>query len=276
MGGRVPLGYDRSQGKLVINPEEFERVRLIFNLYLELGCVSKLKDRSIERQVRSKAQISKIRRRFGGVCYSRGALYQILKNRAYVGEIQHRDQHYPGEHQAILPREIWDRVRMQLGSTNQGRRTGLAASSRSLLVGLLRDEHGRRFTPSHTLKNRRRYRYYFCRPMANPNDSSGTATIRLPGHNIELQVQRRLRAFLSWSTEVMDQQASGERRPSGCVHRIVRDQERYIAGRYFPPGNPSRDETPRTCNPPGGFLRLEPNSTPASTYTLAEGHRSRP
>jgi hypothetical protein len=61
-------------------------------------------------------------------------------------------------------------------------------------------------------------------------------------------VQRRLRAFLRSSTEVMDQQASGERRPSCCVHRIVRDQERYIAGRYFPPGNPSRDETPRTCN----------------------------
>ena len=99
MGGRVPLGYDRSQGKLVINPEEFERVGLIFNLYLELGCVSKLKDRLIELQVRSKAQISKTGRRFGGVCYSRGALCQILKNRTYIGEIQHRDQHYPGEHQ---------------------------------------------------------------------------------------------------------------------------------------------------------------------------------
>ena len=86
-GWEGALGYDRSQGKLVINPEEFERVRLIFNLYLELGCVSKLKDRSIELQVRSKAQISKTRRRFGGVCYSRGALYQILKNRTYIGEI---------------------------------------------------------------------------------------------------------------------------------------------------------------------------------------------
>jgi DNA invertase Pin-like site-specific DNA recombinase len=221
MGGNVPLGYDRSQGKLVINPEESERVRLMFNLYLELGCVSKLKDRLIDLQVRSKARVSKTGKRFGGVCYSRGALYQLLKNPTYIGEIQHRDQQYPGEHQAILSRETWDKVQTQLRSTNQGRRTGLEASSTSLLTGLLRNEHGKRFTPSHTLKNGKRYRYYVWRRIAtNPNRRTPTTPIRLPAHDIELQVQRRLRAFLSSSTQVMDYVGRGDEGPA-VVHELV-------------------------------------------------------
>ena len=40
MGGTVPLGYDVKDRKLVINADEAERVRLIFERYLALGCVS--------------------------------------------------------------------------------------------------------------------------------------------------------------------------------------------------------------------------------------------
>src|SRR4051794_32966415 len=42
MGGPVPLGYDVENKKLVMNPEEAERVRLIFRRSLELGCLTKL------------------------------------------------------------------------------------------------------------------------------------------------------------------------------------------------------------------------------------------
>ena len=36
MGGQVPLGYDLHDRQLRVNPEEADRVRLIFHLYLEL------------------------------------------------------------------------------------------------------------------------------------------------------------------------------------------------------------------------------------------------
>ena len=82
----------------------------LFRLYLELGCVSKLKARLDRGDVKSKIRISAASNRSGGTPYSRGALYKILQNPIYLGEIRHRKQSYPGEHEAIVPRELWERV----------------------------------------------------------------------------------------------------------------------------------------------------------------------
>jgi len=43
MGGVVPLGYALNDRHLVIDPSEAKRVKRIFDLYLELGCVMKLR-----------------------------------------------------------------------------------------------------------------------------------------------------------------------------------------------------------------------------------------
>ena len=43
MGGTIPLGYDVTDRKLIVNAAEAETVRLIFERYLALGCVSKLR-----------------------------------------------------------------------------------------------------------------------------------------------------------------------------------------------------------------------------------------
>lgn len=111
MGGMVPLGYDLKDHHLIINKQEAEHVREIFRLYLELGCVKKLKAQLDRRGVKSKIRISRSNRSTGGTAYSRGALYKILQNRIYLGEIPHKEQSYPGEHSAIVDRELWERVR---------------------------------------------------------------------------------------------------------------------------------------------------------------------
>jgi site-specific DNA recombinase len=46
----------------------------------------------------------------------------------------------------------------------------------SLLAGMLTDRHGGRFTPSRTVKNGRRYRYYV---SAAPTTEAGTGGWRL-------------------------------------------------------------------------------------------------
>jgi len=162
MGGTVPLGYDVKDRKLVVNLDDAKMVVRLFKLYLELRCVSKLKARLDQEGIKSKSRTSAAGNQLGGTWYCRGALYQILKSRIYLGEIPHRGQNHPGEHAAIVPRELWDRVQAQLKSDHQGRRNGLKANSPSLLVGLLQDAEGNRFTPCHTTKNGRRYRYYVC------------------------------------------------------------------------------------------------------------------
>jgi site-specific DNA recombinase len=86
MGGNIPLGYDVNDRKLIVNPQEAEFVLHLFNLYLELGCVSKLKSGLDREGSKTKLRTSVSGKRSGGTSYSRGALYKILKNRIYVGE----------------------------------------------------------------------------------------------------------------------------------------------------------------------------------------------
>ncbi len=55
--------------------------------------------------------IAKIGTRFsGGHSFSRGALYALLYNPIYVGEIRHKNLRHPGQHQTIVDRAEWERT----------------------------------------------------------------------------------------------------------------------------------------------------------------------
>ena len=95
MGGVVPLGYEVRDRKLIIVPEEAERVRHIFARYLELGSVYALQAELVAQGIRTKARTLKDGRAFGNTNFSRGSMYQMLANRIYLGEITHRGKACP-------------------------------------------------------------------------------------------------------------------------------------------------------------------------------------
>jgi site-specific DNA recombinase len=95
MGGVPPLGYRAEDRKLVIVDREAEIVRAIFRRYAELGSVRLLKQELEARGINSKAWNSASGRIIGGKPFSRGALYLILQNRTYLGEIVHNGQSHP-------------------------------------------------------------------------------------------------------------------------------------------------------------------------------------
>jgi len=136
MGGSVPLGYNLEGRKLAPNPNEVELIVKIFSLYLELGCVRKLAERLDRERIRTKVWRTRTGARLGGVAFARGALYHLLRNRLHIGEIRHRDQWYPGEHDGILPLSLWDRVQAQLNSNLTRRRNRVREQASSLLTGL--------------------------------------------------------------------------------------------------------------------------------------------
>ncbi len=105
MGGTVPLGYDLDDRRLVINKAEAPLVRQIYQRYLELGSVRLLKQDLDQRGVASKVRFSRKGTSSGGKSFSRGALYQLLSNPIYLGEIRHKQERHPGQHQPILERE---------------------------------------------------------------------------------------------------------------------------------------------------------------------------
>ena len=137
MGGLVPLGYDLEDRKLVPNPKEVALVSKIFSLYLELGCVRKLAERLDREEIRSKVWITRTGARLGGATFARGALYNLLRNRLYIGAIRHRDQWYAGEHKGIVPRSLWDRVQAQLNNNLRKRWNRVRERASSLLTGLV-------------------------------------------------------------------------------------------------------------------------------------------
>jgi site-specific DNA recombinase len=195
MGGYVPLGYDCVERELVVNPVEADTVRRIFRQYLRLGCVSRLKDFLDHKGVHSKVRTGIAGRMSGGRGYSRGALYHLLNNRIYVGEIVHRGQVYPGQHRPIVPRKLWDRVASRLQENNQAHRAEKSNSTTSLLTGRLFDVNGARFTPTHSVKNAKRYRYYTSQAVINRAGNKPTIT-RLPAQDLEQFVKSQIHRLL--------------------------------------------------------------------------------
>ena len=116
MGGVPPLGYRAEDRKLVVLDAEAELVRSIFRRYAELGSVRLLKEELKTRGINSKSWTSASGRCIAGKPFSRGALYLILQNRIYLGEIVHRGQSHPGEHTPIIDQLLWDAAQAQLAS----------------------------------------------------------------------------------------------------------------------------------------------------------------
>jgi DNA invertase Pin-like site-specific DNA recombinase len=195
MGGRIPLGYDVVDRKLVINESEAETIRLIYRRYLEVGNVHELRAVLDAEGIRSKRQIWSNGRISGGVSFERGALYHLLTSRLYRGEIVHHENVYPGEHEAIVPQDLWDAVQVHMQDQTVKRHNRELSTESSLLAGRIRDCHGRRMTPSHATKGSRRYRYYVT-PAHEVTDPA-IRPFRIPAGEIEAAVMDGLKHLLS-------------------------------------------------------------------------------
>ena len=161
MGGVPPLGYDAQDHTLLVNEAEADTVRAIFRRYLALGSVHGLCAELQAQGVLSKRFVSVTGRVFGGVPLSRGALFHLLQNRHYLGEITHKGQSHPGLHPPIVDRAIFDRVQAQLAKHRVRRRKRTAKAAEHLLTGLIFDQEGRRFSPTFsTGRSGRIHRYY--------------------------------------------------------------------------------------------------------------------
>jgi DNA invertase Pin-like site-specific DNA recombinase len=209
MGGRVPLGYDVCDRKLVINEPEAETVRHIMRRYLSLGSVRALMEDLKASGIRTKPQRLGDGGVRGGVPFARGPLYHFLRNRLYIGEIPHHDQSYPGEHQAIVDRALFDEVQALLANNAVVQNSGGGAAHPSLLAGMIRDAEGRPLSPSHASKpsrsvqgGRQRYRYYVSNE-ATPTETAARV-MRLRATELERAVVQAVSLTLDQAQPVQE------------------------------------------------------------------------
>jgi len=197
MGGSPPLGYDVSCRKLIVNEAEATTVRHIFRRYVELGCGRLLLAELTRTDVRTK-----VRSDWGGMHFTRGSLFYLLNNRAYLGEARHRDQWYPGEHDCIVDQQLWDEVQTVLNRNRAAEVRAKARTKKSVLAGMLVDEQGRRMVPSHTKRGGRAYRYYV---TVSDEVTAACPAARVPAWDLEQAVLGRLAEFMGSHAELSNQ-----------------------------------------------------------------------
>ena len=198
MGGWAPLGYDVKDRKLVVNEAEAATVRTIFERFAKIGSVTKL-----VRELRAEGGITAS----SGKLVDKGYLYKLLNNRVYIGEAVHKGTAYPGEHEAIIDRTLWDRVHAISAESPRKRGVQTRAQTPALLKGLIfgptgarhvADPHARRASSTATTstrvlkqgptlapsgafrrgRSRRRSSISFARSCAHRRSSSGPGALR--------------------------------------------------------------------------------------------------
>ncbi|MDJ0920369.1 MAG: recombinase family protein [Henriciella sp.] len=187
MGGPLPLGYDKGEKGLVMNQCEASTVVSLFESYLRLGCVRKLKTFADKQGYRTKHHVFKSGRVHGGVSFSRGRLYHLLSNPIYLGKVRHKKETYDGLHDAIVDQDLWDLVQTRLSDNKVARASGSNAAHPSALAGKVFDDNGDQLTPSHANKKGKRYRYYISKHHVTESGEQKPGW-RLPAAELEAAV----------------------------------------------------------------------------------------
>jgi DNA invertase Pin-like site-specific DNA recombinase len=183
MGGCPPLGYQVKDRKLVENLADAAHVRWVFARFIEIGSGTELARELGERGVTT-SRGHRIDKKF---------IYRMLNNRVYIGEAVHKGTSYPGEHSAIIERETWDKVHAILTESPRKRAARTRADTPALLRGLLYGPDGAAFSPTHTRKGGRLYRYYVSQTVLK--HGAGSCPVgRVPAGEIEAAVIDQMRA----------------------------------------------------------------------------------
>ena len=215
MGGTLPLGYngpiDLATRALIVNDSEAEQVRLMFRRYIELGAVSALERWLQEQGIFSKAYLTRSGRAKGGLPFSRGALFHLLANRTYLGEITHKDKSYPGAHPPIVEPTMFNAAQALLSANRTTHRQHPIKISTMPLRGLIFDGDGQPMNPTFAHgRSGKVYRYYVSAPLQQGRSwqLDGDAIRRVPAEAVEELVLDRLRILkrtriataMSWAT----------------------------------------------------------------------------
>jgi len=186
MGGHPPLGYQVKDRKLIVNEAEAATVRMIFERFVKIGSATTLARALADEGVRTKL----------GRAIDRGYLYLLLNNRTYIGEVAHKGTAFPGEHQPIISRELWNKAHSILQESPRKR----AANTRgrdtpALLKGLLFGPNGLAFTPTYTRRGKRLYRYYVSTGVIKRGPEACSIR-RVPAAEVDMAVVDQVRILV--------------------------------------------------------------------------------
>ena len=235
MGGTVPLGYRHENRKLIVDEQEAEIVRFIFDRYLALGSIrgvvaaanARRFQPRLEKAIGHPEQLVEDHDRpadGASACsfrkFSRGQISWILSNPLYIGKVRHRGNVYEGSHQAIVDVATFERARDCLRKGAPPRRSPTNTSGAHLLQGRVFDRNGEVLRSTHAKTRGVRYRYYVSKDALERPGGDGDIW-RLPAIQLERIVERELRRFLD----------DGARLGDAIAGRVTADQLVQVHGK---------------------------------------------
>lgn len=185
MGGFVPLGYQVKDRKLIIHEAEAATVKRTFREFVRLRSLTKL-----TALLRDEGLTTKL-----GAPMDKGYLYRVLKNRVVLGEVVHKGSVYPGQHEAIIDRKLWDRAHAIMQENPRKRAANTRARTPALLKGLIFGPTGAALTPTHTRRKGKLYRYYVSTDTLK-RSMEDISIGRIPADEIETAVVQQIRILL--------------------------------------------------------------------------------
>jgi len=203
-GGPPVLGYavDRERKRLVVNPEEADLVVRIFTEFVQTGSTTTLAQKLNEEGYTTKSWTTKEGRHRPGKPWNKVLVYRILNNPLYIGEVTHKGEHYPGEHEPIVTRRLWDQAHSILAQNGRKRGVRTRTKTPALLRGIIRCAHcDCSMGPTFTKRRGKVYRYYLC-SHASKHGAGSCPVGTVPAGEIERAVIEQLRAVFE-SPEVV-------------------------------------------------------------------------
>ena len=203
-GGPAILGYDvdREKKKLRVNPEEAPLIQHIFRRFTQLASAKSLAAELNEQGYHTKSWTTKKGKHRPGSPWNTGHIYRLLGNRIYMGEVVHKEKVYPGEHEAIVSKGLWQKVQAVLSENTRAKRTKARTKLISPLQGVVRCGHcDGAMGLTYTQKGPRRYTYYHCAKDAK-RAVSRCPLKRVPAGDIEKVVLEQLSAVFRTPTLV--------------------------------------------------------------------------
>jgi DNA invertase Pin-like site-specific DNA recombinase len=185
MGGALPLGYRVENGKLLIVPEEAQTIRWIYETFAQSRSTTLLVKELMDKGIRGKT----------GKFMCKQGLHKLLTNRIYLGELRHKGEYFPGQHQAIIDHKHWEQAQAVMAVNSRQRASDVwakRAKHEYLLRGMVFTQDGDIYLPMTTRKgNGKAYRYYVV--GKNHNMGAGTVPMRnLPAGDLETAVMAQV------------------------------------------------------------------------------------
>ncbi len=198
MGGSVPLGYLAEGRTLKIDPDTAPTIRRLVQLYHAHASIV-----AVTRCAREEGLCTRVvtdaatGHQRGGNPLSRTHIHQILSNPIYAGRIRHHKAIYAGQHPALIPPDAWEALQAQLSTDAARRRGSHNRGARAVLCGKIYDEQGETLTPTHTVKDKTRIRYYISRCLVTGAARDHPHAWRLPAVKLEEEIAARINAKLA-------------------------------------------------------------------------------